>query len=127
MRVDVLLLQAVGSGCGAAVCPVCGKAFQGRNRRQNLAHHLLTHTGTRPFPCPHCSYRATQKAHLKRHLERRHGQVGERLRCSPHRGTLIGGMDLEGTFPPHPSTLVVGMGMDGVSSEDPNQSFTSSH
>ncbi|KAK7081619.1 hypothetical protein SK128_011850 [Halocaridina rubra] len=62
----------VGSGDGA-VCPVCSKEFLGRNRRQNLAHHLLTHTGTRPFHCTHCSYRATQKAHLKRHLERRHG------------------------------------------------------
>ncbi|XP_066964710.1 longitudinals lacking protein, isoforms H/M/V-like isoform X19 [Macrobrachium rosenbergii] len=60
-------------GVEVAVCPVCGKAFQGRNRRQNLSHHLLTHTGTRPFHCTDCPYRATQKAHLKRHMERRHG------------------------------------------------------
>lgn len=86
-RVDVLLLQGSGSWCGAAVCPACGKAFQGRNRRQNLAHHVLTHTGARPFSCSHCPYRATQKAHLKRHLERRHGQSGEGLQSALNCGT----------------------------------------
>lgn len=103
VRVDVLLLQAVGGGCGAAaaaVCPACGKAFQGRNRRQNLSHHLLTHTGTRPFPCPNCSYRATQKAHLKRHLERRHSgqQADVRLQASSSRA----GVDMESTLSMHP-------------------------
>ncbi|XP_063595657.1 zinc finger protein 358-like, partial [Penaeus indicus] len=110
VRVDVLSLQAVGGGGGAAVCPVCGKAFQGRNRRQNLAHHLLTHTGTRPFPCPHCSYRATQKAHLKRHLERRHGQAGERLHAA------------HGAHPA--GALTQGLEAQEVSAEGTSQPFT---
>lgn len=67
-----MLFQGLSS-C-AEVCGICGKAFRGRNRRQNLSQHHLTHTGTRPFPCLHCTYRATQKAHLKRHCERVHGQ-----------------------------------------------------
>ncbi|XP_045103730.1 longitudinals lacking protein, isoforms H/M/V-like isoform X7 [Portunus trituberculatus] len=55
-------------------CPVCGKRFQGRNRRQNLEHHLVTHTGERRYPCPLCPHRAAHKWHLKTHLLRRHAQ-----------------------------------------------------
>ncbi|XP_042224561.1 longitudinals lacking protein, isoforms H/M/V-like isoform X5 [Homarus americanus] len=55
-------------------CPVCGKRFQGRNRRQNLEHHLITHTGERRYPCPLCPHRAAHKWHLKTHLLRRHAQ-----------------------------------------------------
>lgn len=56
------------------LCPVCGKRFQGRNRRQNLEHHLVTHTGERRYPCPLCPHRAAHKWHLKTHLLRRHAQ-----------------------------------------------------
>lgn len=56
------------------VCPVCGKQFQGRNRRQNLEHHLITHTGERRYPCPLCPHRAAHKWHLKTHILRRHAQ-----------------------------------------------------
>jgi len=56
------------------MCPVCGKHFQGRNRRQNLEHHLVTHTGERRYPCPLCPHRAAHKWHLKTHLQRRHAQ-----------------------------------------------------
>lgn len=55
-------------------CPVCGKRFLGRNRRQNLEHHLVTHTGERRYPCPLCPHRAAHKWHLKTHLLRRHAQ-----------------------------------------------------
>lgn len=78
MRVDVLLFQALGSE--EAECPACGKTFRGSNRRQKVARHVLTHTGLRPFCCIHCPYRATQKAHIKRHLQRRHGKSGQSLR-----------------------------------------------
>lgn len=127
VRVDVLLLQAVGGGCGggaaaAAVCPACGKAFQGRNRRQNLSHHLLTHTGTRPFPCPNCSYRATQKAHLKRHLERRHGngQTDLRLLAS----SSGPGMNVENALGAHPHSQGVVVGSVAVEREAIDQQFT---
>ncbi|KAK7008179.1 hypothetical protein SK128_021003 [Halocaridina rubra] len=54
------------------ICPVCGKQFSGRNRRQNLEHHLITHTGERRHPCPLCPHRAAHKWHLKTHILRRH-------------------------------------------------------
>ncbi|XP_068237690.1 longitudinals lacking protein, isoforms H/M/V-like isoform X12 [Palaemon carinicauda] len=56
------------------VCPVCGKQFFGRNRRQNLEHHLIIHTGERRYSCPLCPHRATHKWHLKTHILRRHAQ-----------------------------------------------------
>lgn len=61
------------SGVGK-VCPVCGKQFHGRNRRQNLEHHLVTHTGERRYSCPLCPHRAAHKWHLKTHILRRHAQ-----------------------------------------------------
>ncbi|XP_050728488.1 broad-complex core protein isoforms 1/2/3/4/5-like isoform X27 [Eriocheir sinensis] len=67
-------------GSEEAECPACGKTFRGSNRRQKVARHVLTHTGLRPFCCIHCPYRATQKAHIKRHLQRRHGKSGQSLR-----------------------------------------------
>lgn len=54
------------------VCPVCGKAFYSRNRRQDLQRHLLSHTGERPFPCPFCPYRASLKGNLKKHIHGLH-------------------------------------------------------
>lgn len=66
-----------------ATCPACGKAFRGRNRHQNLQQHMLTHTGERPFACPHCPYTARQKPHMKGHILRLHPEaVGAALPSS---------------------------------------------
>ena len=52
-------------GPNARPCPYCGKTFQGT---WHLRRHLRTHTGERPYCCPHCPYRATQSGDLKRHV-----------------------------------------------------------
>ena len=70
-------LVVAGEGCsggpgGVLVCPVCGKTAQGRNRRQNMDNHMLTHTGERPFQCTLCTYRASQQGNLKRHVRTVH-------------------------------------------------------
>ncbi|MPC10527.1 Zinc finger protein 536 [Portunus trituberculatus] len=53
-------------------CPACGKVFAGTKRRYHLERHLITHTGERPFPCPHCPYRANVRENLARHVRHRH-------------------------------------------------------
>jgi len=51
-------------------CRTCAKEFTGKNRRNNLARHIRTHSGEKPYGCPHCSYRATRKEHMSRHLKK---------------------------------------------------------
>ncbi|XP_063612802.1 longitudinals lacking protein, isoforms H/M/V-like isoform X3 [Penaeus indicus] len=62
------------SSSPAKLCPVCGRAFGGKNRQFNLARHMRTHTGEKPYACPYCPHRATQKVNLKGHVITRHGR-----------------------------------------------------
>ena len=53
-------------------CSTCGKMFEGRNKKQNLKHHYMVHTGERRYTCPFCGHRTAHKWHLKTHVMRRH-------------------------------------------------------
>lgn len=50
-------------------CVTCGKVITGRNRRQRMQYHLLTHSGQKNHKCPHCPYKALLKFTLDRHIK----------------------------------------------------------
>lgn len=76
LRVCVFALQSGGCGEERAVqCGVCGKVFSGRSRKHNLKQHILTHTGERPHPCPHCPYRSSHRPTLRRHIFTVHARL----------------------------------------------------
>ncbi|KAI4158903.1 MAG: hypothetical protein L6R39_000462 [Caloplaca ligustica] len=54
--------------------PNCGKAF---NRPAKLSLHILSHTKSRPFVCPHqpCTKDFQRQSHLKHHIKSAHSDV----------------------------------------------------
>ena len=50
---------------GGPSCPICGKRFPWTS---SVERHLRTHTGERPFTCPKCDYKSSQKGTLMRHI-----------------------------------------------------------
>lgn len=49
--------------------------FNGRNWKQNLEYHFLTHTKEKPFKCPICPHSSALKYNLIRHIRNRHWEV----------------------------------------------------
>nr|XP_045608118.1 zinc finger protein 764-like [Procambarus clarkii] len=54
---------------GGQSCPQCGRFFL---RPVDLGRHLRTHTGEKPFACPHCSFRSAQSGNVYRHIKMKH-------------------------------------------------------
>lgn len=61
---------------GGVRCQYCGKFFRWQSF---LDRHIRTHTGERPYHCPHCNYAATQKFALSRHILKQHVERGDQL------------------------------------------------
>nr|XP_027237531.1 zinc finger protein 219-like [Penaeus vannamei] len=70
-------------GAGVATCPVCGRDFRGPYHTTLLRRHMRTHTGEKPYACPHCSYRANISSNLTRHVRSRHPHHTALLRPPP--------------------------------------------
>ncbi|XP_040900444.1 zinc finger protein 516-like [Toxotes jaculatrix] len=50
---------------GTYDCSVCGRSFPFLS---SLSQHMRRHTGARPYKCPYCDHRASQKGNLKVHI-----------------------------------------------------------
>ena len=50
-------------------CPECVKTFKTHTQ---MIVHTRTHSGEKPFGCPHCIYRSTTRGNLRLHLANRH-------------------------------------------------------
>ena len=63
-----LLLPGVGNECDR-----CGRLYK---TRKGLKHHVKNECGVEPrFQCTFCDWKFKQKAHLLRHVARKHTQV----------------------------------------------------
>ncbi|XP_061378296.1 longitudinals lacking protein, isoforms A/B/D/L-like isoform X3 [Danaus plexippus] len=80
-----LALPLAGGGTGARAapppalgepsftCPDCGRVYK---LKSSLRNHQKWECGKEPqFQCPYCVYRAKQKMHIARHMERMHREV----------------------------------------------------
>lgn len=55
---------------GGFACPDCGRMYK---LKSSLRNHQKWECGKEPqFQCPYCVYRAKQKMHIGRHMERMH-------------------------------------------------------
>lgn len=70
--VDVQGWRCMPGNASELCCSLCGFVSRGINSRQNLQHHMLTHTGEKPYQCAECSVRFLKKSNLKRHIHRQH-------------------------------------------------------
>uniref|UniRef100_A0A1A8FLZ0 Zinc finger protein 711 n=1 Tax=Nothobranchius korthausae TaxID=1143690 RepID=A0A1A8FLZ0_9TELE len=63
-------MLAVHSKNFAHVCVECAKGFR---HPSELKKHMRTHTGEKPYHCPHCEFRCADQSNLKTHIKGKHG------------------------------------------------------
>lgn len=54
-------------------CSICGRIYK---LKSSLRNHQKWECGKEPqFKCPYCVYKAKQKMHMARHMERMHKEI----------------------------------------------------
>ena len=53
-------------------CPHCGKMFR---QISSFKHHIMTHTGEKPYHCQECSFKCIQPYDLTKHYSKTHGMI----------------------------------------------------
>ncbi|KAM9807357.1 zinc finger protein 516-like isoform 1-T2 [Syngnathus typhle] len=102
-------------------CNVCGRSFPFLS---SLSQHMRRHTGARPYKCPYCDHRASQKGNLKVHirshklgtLSRHHSNEEEEGGAEEEEMTVSEGLD-GGTSPTKSSSACNRM-ISGHSAEE---------
>lgn len=84
-----------GDRAASHSCCICGKSFPFQS---SLSQHMRKHTGQKPYQCPYCGHRASQKGSLKVHIR------------SHRTGTLAHGHE------PEAGEARVSEGLDGCTS-----------
>uniref|UniRef100_A0A6P7FVW8 Longitudinals lacking protein-like n=1 Tax=Diabrotica virgifera virgifera TaxID=50390 RepID=A0A6P7FVW8_DIAVI len=75
MKNSMLSITRVKSEFGSpdepkVFCPACGRGYK---LKSSLRNHMKWECGKEPqFKCPYCTYKAKQKMHITRHIERMH-------------------------------------------------------
>ena len=54
---------------GQFACPIC---MDIKPSKKNMVVHIRSHTGEKPFVCPHCPYACSHRSNLTRHINHRH-------------------------------------------------------
>ena len=71
--VESLDTRRFALGGGNHRCPICEKTVT--HGATNFRSHYMTHTGEKPYKCPHCDYRATQISNVKTHINFKHMDI----------------------------------------------------